>query len=210
MATLIFDFDGTLTDFRDHWGLIQQIINTVLARHGIASIPPEEFKHMRDHSLWHIVRQAGIPFYKLPVVLRQVQQDLREQLPLPHLYPGIQDVLKQLHNSGVQIGIVTSNVQTVVDRFLAQNDLTDNMAFSHASSNVFGKHRELRKILRQYSLNPQDVWYIGDEIRDIKAARKAGIKIASVVWGLNTQQALARYQPDRILHKPEELLTLIA
>lgn len=209
MQTLIFDFDGTLTDFSDHWEHIEQITNAALESNNIPPIPTDEFGNMRDLSLWQMVQQAHIPAHKLPLLFIQLQKDLREKLPFPQPYPGIIETLKDITGKGVPIGIVTSNVQDVVDQFLTQNNLTELITFSHAHPGLFGKHRALKKVFREHSLDPADIWYIGDEIRDIKAARKAGIRIASVTWGLNTEQALTRHQPDAIFHHPSDLLNLV-
>jgi phosphoglycolate phosphatase len=49
---------------------------------------------------------------------------------------------------------------------------------------------------------------IGDEVRDIAAARKAGIAIAAVTWGYNSRAALERAHPDYLVTRPAELLQL--
>ena len=36
----------------------------------------------------------------------------------------------------------------------------------------------------------EDVVYVGDETRDIVAARKLGIRVAAVTWGYNSSEAL--------------------
>lgn len=51
--------------------------------------------------------------------------------------------------------------------------------------------------------------YVGDEVRDIEACQKVGIKIAAVTWGLNTKEALERYHPDSLIDKPQQLLDLV-
>ena len=46
---------------------------------------------------------------------------------------------------------------------------------------------------------------MGDEIRDIEAARKAGVRVASVGWGYNHVDALRERQPDELLLTVAEL-----
>jgi len=50
--------------------------------------------------------------------------------------------------------------------------------------------------------------YVGDEIRDIRAARKVGIAVAAVTWGFNSQEALAAENPDFLVDSPEKFLAL--
>jgi len=58
-------------------------------------------------------------------------------------------------------------------------------------------------------LYTEDVIYIGDEVRDIEAARAAGIKIASVTWGYNLESILTENKPDYIVTQPRDLLNLM-
>jgi phosphoglycolate phosphatase-like HAD superfamily hydrolase len=71
---------------------------------------------------------------------------------------------------------------------------------------LFGKGRVIQRLLRRHHLNPEDVIYVGDETKDIEAARKIGIKVISVSWGYNSSQALAAEHPDFLIYRPEELL----
>ena len=64
--------------------------------------------------------------------------------------------------------------------------------------------------MKKYGFKKDQVLYVGDEIRDIVAAKRLGIKIAAVAWGYNSLKALKEQEPDYLIHKPEELLTLCA
>jgi phosphoglycolate phosphatase-like HAD superfamily hydrolase len=44
-----------------------------------------------------------------------------------------------------------------------------------------------------------------DEVRDIKAARKGGIKIISLDQGANSKKALSALNPDYLIDIPQEL-----
>ena len=50
--------------------------------------------------------------------------------------------------------------------------------------------------------------YVGDETRDVEAARKAGVQIIAVGWGLNSRASLLLQNPDFIVDSPEELTQL--
>jgi phosphoglycolate phosphatase-like HAD superfamily hydrolase len=63
--------------------------------------------------------------------------------------------------------------------------------------------------LRKESLNPEEVVYVGDETRDIEAAKKSQIKVIAVTWGFNSKQVLAAQNPDFLIDRPEELIKVI-
>ena len=53
------------------------------------------------------------------------------------------------------------------------------------------------------------VFYVCDEVRDIEAARKSGIKSIAVTWGYNTKGALIKENPDFLVNSPDELRNII-
>jgi phosphoglycolate phosphatase len=53
------------------------------------------------------------------------------------------------------------------------------------------------------------VIYVGDEIRDIIAAHKCGIRIISVSWGFHTVDLLASKNPDYLVDNPRQIVQLM-
>jgi phosphoglycolate phosphatase len=51
---------------------------------------------------------------------------------------------------------------------------------------------------------------IGDEIRDIEAARAAGIACGAVSWGYAAPEALRAHKPDVVFEKMEEIAAMFA
>lgn len=70
---------------------------------------------------------------------------------------------------------------------------------------MFGKSAPLLKLKTKI----KDLVYIGDEVRDIEAAKKAGILSVGVSWGFQTEVAMKKASPDHLFNKPQELMTLI-
>jgi HAD superfamily hydrolase (TIGR01509 family) len=129
-------------------------------------------------------------------------------MPEIQLFPGIKEVLLELKKRGFQLGIITSNSRENVLASLAKNGLQDTFTFIYSGS-TFGKHKVINKWLRIENINPQEVVYVGDEIRDIDAAKKTGIKVIAVAWGFNSQEALAAQNPNFLIERPQELIEII-
>ncbi len=72
-----------------------------------------------------------------------------------------------------------------------------------------GKARRLRGTARALKVKPAEAVYVGDEVRDIEAARSAGMRVIAVTWGFNDEKLLASYTPDAIARKPSELPVLL-
>ena len=91
---------------------------------------------------------------------------------------------------------------------LTKNGLPDTFTFIYSGS-TFGKHKVINKWLRIENINPEKVVYVGDEVRDIDAAKKTGIKVIAVGWGFNSQEALAAQNPDFLIERPQELIEIM-
>ena len=63
----------------------------------------------------------------------------------------------------------------------------------------------INKILKQKKIEKKDVFYVCDEVRDIAAAKKSGIKSIAVVWGYNSEEALQKEEPEFMIKTPQEL-----
>ena len=66
----------------------------------------------------------------------------------------------------------------------------------------------LQKIMKKHSLAPEELLYVGDELRDLRAARRANVAAVAVTWGLNSRTSLAQANPAYLLDHPGELLQL--
>ena len=76
-------------------------------------------------------------------------------------------------------------------------------------SGIFLKHIAINKIVKKYKLKKREVVVVGDEVRDIEAARKSRIKIISVSWGYNNRRIILKNKPDYFIEKPKDILKII-
>ena len=82
-------------------------------------------------------------------------------------------------------------------------------SFICSEAPILEKDRAIKELLSQQALAPDEMIYIGDEMRDVDACRKVGMKIIAVCWGFNSKAALERKSPDYLVESPEELLKLL-
>ncbi|NIP95581.1 MAG: HAD hydrolase-like protein, partial [Akkermansiaceae bacterium] len=116
--------------------------------------------------------------------------------------------LPRLRENADCFGILTSNDTANVETFLRSHGLRDLFTFVSATQKLSGKSKYLRAIARTFSLQPPQMLYIGDELRDIRAARKANIAAAAVTWGLNSEESLAAENPRFLVRSPAQLLEI--
>ncbi len=203
---IIFDFDGTLADTID---ILLKITNSLSAEFGFKSATKEEVAQLSNLNSWQILRYSGISLFKFPMLIRKLRSELRSEISHIQLFPGIKEVLLELKKRDFQLGIITSNSRENVLASLENNSLQDIFTFIYSGS-TFGKHKVINKWLKKEQVNPQEVFYVGDEIRDIDAARKTGIKMIAVGWGFNSQEVLALHNPDFLIERPQQLIEIMS
>lgn len=201
-SLLVFDFDGTIADTLDSH---LRILNHLSTEFRFRRITPHEVESLRDKSYQEILRCLQIPLIKVPLLVARVRRELRKEISVIEPVQGIREVLLSLKSWDYTLGILTSNSTENVKHFLKNHQL-EVFDFVSAYSHLWGKKKRLHTLIKKNGVPLHDVFYIGDETRDIEAAKKAGIRSIAVTWGYNSQKALAAYGPEYLIHHPNQLL----
>lgn len=202
----LFDFDGTLADSED-WFV--EAMNASAERFGYRTVSKEELETLRGLGNREIVRRMGVPAWRMPAIARHFRSEAARNLHRIHPFPGAVDMLRALHEDGVRLAIVSSNSEANIRAVLGPEAASLISDFACESS-LFGKAAKLRRVVRASEIPAQDAIAIGDETRDIEAARKAGVAAGAVTWGYATRAALEGSAPDFIFEDFAELVRAVA
>ena len=200
-ALAIFDFDGTLADSGD-WFL--SIADELADRFKFRRVAPGEVESLRGRTTRDVIRHLGIPRWKLPAMGRYVHAKLATQIDRIALFDGVKDVIHALAAAGVRIAVVTSNSEHNARAVLGS--LAEHIEMFECGASLFGKAPRYRKVLRRMRIAREATLSIGDETRDIAAARKVGIAAGAVLWGYANRDVLLRCEPDMVFERPCEVL----
>lgn len=203
---VIFDFDGTLAD---SFGWFMANLNTVAARFGLRTVTPEEAEMLRGRHNREIIAHLGVPTWKLPLIARHMRQLASRDIGAIRPYPGVEAMLKTLGGAGAQLAIVTSNTRENVEAVLGP-DLAGRIAHFECGASLFGKAAKFERVLSRMRATRHEAIALGDEVRDIEAARKAGIACAAVSWGYATRDILAAHQPDLMIDAVADIPAALA
>ncbi len=203
--SLVFDFDGTIADTL---GETRKIYNQLAPEYGIREVDAHEISELRHLSLKEILGKLQIPKHRLPSIISRGTGMMRKNIDRLELIAGMKETLTELRNQTENFGILTSNTTANVDIFLQNHGIRELFDFISSTSKLTGKSRHLRAIRRTFSLEHSEMIYIGDELRDIKAAQKAGIPHAAVSWGFNSRESLAEAKPTYLFDHPKELFQI--
>lgn len=204
MANVIFDFDGTLAD-------TLHIAIDVFRR-----ISPEDdieddkkIEELRGMSAFEAIKHLGISWWRVPRLLIVGRKEMTAHIGEANTFPGMVEVIHKLKAAKHRLFILSSNSTRNIAIFLKNHRLESYFDHYWGDQGIFTKSSALKKVMRKEKLDAKDCYYIGDEVRDIEAARKAGIRPISVTWGYNNRKALETAKPDILIDQPADLLDVI-
>ena len=196
----LFDFDGTLADSRD-WFL--GVFDQVADRFGYRRLAPGDRERLRGLDARAILRDLEIPLWKLPLIERHMRGLVTRDIHKIGVFSGVPAMLSDLAASGIRIAIVTSNTEANVRRVLGP--AAGSIARFNCGAGLFGKAAKLRAVLRAMRTDPRDAVVIGDEARDIEAARSVGAASAAVAWGYADPTFLRSLSPTLFFERIEDI-----
>ena len=202
MKTLIFDFDGTIADS------FELVVEIAYELTGLPRQSDTEVARLRQLPLLKAAREMHIPLRMAPKLLVKGRQKMLERIHEVHPFPGIPEVLKELHDNGYHLLVISSNSEHNVRSFLRTNNLEPYFDGVYGNASVFNKALSLKRVMKRNKLEAVDCFYIGDEVRDVVAASKVGMEPVAVSWGYQAKEALAKHQPYALLKEPTDLLQI--
>jgi phosphoglycolate phosphatase len=196
-SLVIFDLDGTLVDSFP-WFL--RNINGVADRFGFRRVTADDISPLRRAGLREIFERLDVPRRKLPAIVRYMRRLKTEQAADIALFPGVDALLCALADAGVRLALVSSDNEVNARLQLGAANAALFSAFDCGAS-LFGKAAKFRRVVRRAATRPAGAIAIGDEVRDIEAARTAGIACAAVSWGYSAPEALHAHKPDIVFER---------
>jgi len=191
---VIFDFDGTLGDTM---GWFLDASDAMAGRFGYLPIDRGDLDRLRKLSARELMKLQRVSVLKLPMLAAHFQKMMRNDAGSIRMFEGVPEMLKAVHATGAKIAIVRSNSEENI-RIVLGPELCGLISRFSCGASVFGKASKFRKVMAVMSVKPAETISIGDETRDIDAAREIGMTTGAVAWGYTNAEALRLYGPDHM------------
>lgn len=191
-SLLIFDLDGTLAD---SFPWFVSSLNDVADAFRLRRVPEDEIEPLRHSDAREIIHRLGVPAWKLPMIARHMRKLKTGKLNEIGLFPGVDTMLRTLKDGGTKLALVSSDHEANA-RVLLGDENAALFSDYDCSAGLFGKVKKFRRVMRRAGVAPNRVLAIGDEARDLEAARAAGIHFAAVTWGYTAPEKLRALGPD--------------
>jgi len=203
---VIFDFDGTLAD---SFPWFAAVLNEMAARWRFRPVAAGEEERLRGMSAREIMAHLRVSGWKMPLVAADLRRRMRAEIHCIRRFGGVDRMLAQLHGAGIVLGLASSNSADNVRRVLGAGNLR-LIRYLETGAAIHGKAARLRRVLRRSGVPGTQAVYIGDEIRDIEAARAAGIAAGCVGWGYNRLDPLRAAGPDLVFDRIDDIAPRLA
>jgi phosphoglycolate phosphatase len=199
-SLVIFDLDGTLVDSFP-WFL--RNVNDVADRFGFRRVADGDVEALRHASTREILARLEVPLWKLPMIARHMRRLKTEQAASIALFGGAETMLRSLAAAGLRLALVSSDSEA--NARVKLGGAAALFSDYDCSASIFGKPAKFRRILERTAIDPARVIAIGDETRDIEAARATGIACAAVTWGYAAPNALKALEPDLVFERMDDI-----
>jgi phosphoglycolate phosphatase len=203
-SLVIFDLDGTLAD---SFAWFRRNLNIVAKRYRFRAVAEEDVEMLRHASTQEILDYLEVRWWKIPLIARHMRQLKTAHAVSIPLFPGVAPMLRTLAAHGVRLALVSSDTEANAREKLGPSAAL--FAEFDCSASIFGKAQKFRRVVRRAGVSPNEVIAIGDETRDIEAARIAGIACGAVSWGYAAPKALRDRAPDHMFERIEDIAATV-
>jgi len=198
---VIFDFDGTLADSLP-W--FRASFDDMVARFNLSPVPAEEMEGLRGMSAREIMARLNVSMWQLPAIVSDMRKRKLAAANEISLFKEVPAMLADLQGHGIKTAIVSSDSEASVRQVLGP--ATRLITRFDCGAAMFGKHWKFRRVARKLGVKPSETICIGDEIRDIEAAKAAEMNSGAVAWGYALPSALQAAGPTHLFNSIEEMM----
>jgi phosphoglycolate phosphatase len=196
----IFDFDGTLAD---SFPWVLGAMNDVADRFRFRRVREGELEELRYCDAREVMRRLGVPRWKLPMIARYVRTRMAADVDQIHLFPGAGAMIQELAGAGVTLAVVSANGEATIRKVLGEH--ARHISAMSGGVSLFGKRGKLLRMSRLTGIEPRASMVIGDELRDLQAAKKARMAFGAVSWGLTRPEALEAGGPEAVFGRMADI-----
>ncbi|MEM0553787.1 MULTISPECIES: HAD-IA family hydrolase [Aeromonas] len=127
------------------------------------------------------------------------------------LFAGAGELLHDWRSRGLQLAVATGKSRRGLDRVLDETGLRPLFVTSRGVDEARSKPDPLmlEQILAELGLSPRQAVMIGDSVHDMAMAEAIAMPRIGVTWGVDSSEALSRYEPVAVVDSMTALRTLL-
>lgn len=215
VRAVLFDLDGTLVDSApDLVGCVQDVMRA----RGAQPLPFESLRPVVSRGMRGLLTAAYGPDFiggdEYPDVLARCLKLYSGRLAVQSQpFPGMREVLHGLARRGIPWGVVTNKPDYLTRPLLEALGLADDCAVAVGGDTTAHSKPHPEPMLfaaARLGVKPRHCIMLGDDPRDMQAARNAGMTGLAAAWGyFPPEEDLSAWGAAAILQSPPDLLAWI-
>jgi len=213
-ALVLFDFDGTLADTAPD---LAAAANKQRTRRGLEPLPVDVLRPFASAGARGLLRCAldmatDHPEYETSRI--QFLKDYEAAMTVDtKLFDGVPELLAQIKSAGMRWGIVTNKVTYLASPIVQALGLSEECAALVCGDTTAHAKPHPLPLLHAAQIagfGTDRCMYVGDDIRDIQAARAAGMPSIAAAYGYcGPDHPVETWQADHCAYSPQEMWPMI-
>ncbi len=210
---VLFDLDGTFADTAPDLAAAVNRLRVEQGRQPLAMEKLRPFASAGARGLVHAGFGIKPEDAEYPALREAFLEYYAERTCVEtRLFPGIRELLNQLKSRNIAWGLVTNKATRFTEKIIAALALQpDCVACGDTTPHLKPHPASLLHAARQLNLAREDCFYLGDDLRDMKAARAAGMRPVAVGWGYHYPESGGpdTWDAEAVIAHPRDLLPFL-
>ncbi len=212
-SAVLFDFDGTLADTAAD---LCAALNRLRVRRSLEPLPVETARPYASMGARGLLR-IGFGLQPQDAEYAALREEFlrcyEEKVCVDTcLFPGMRELLDELESRAIRWGIVTNKSTRLTDLIVRALSLAPDCVVCGDSTPHLKPHpAPLLLAAKTLDVPLQRCFYLGDDLRDIQAARAAGMRPVAVEWGYVSPDngGPPTWNADALIAHPREVMPLL-
>jgi phosphoglycolate phosphatase len=208
---VIFDLDGTLLDTIDD---LKEAVNHAMRLRGFPTFTRDEVMAMVGHGAHNLMRKALPVGHKDDDMVDAAYNDFRAYY-ITHIdvhtkpFPGIHDLLTQLHQEGVMLAVASNKFQEGTEHLI--KEFFPEIPFvavlgGRPNFQLKPDPEIVNEVLSKAGVEKEDAVMVGDSDTDMETAANGGIMGIAVNWGYRDMSSIENLKVANSVKELKQIL----
>lgn len=207
---VLFDLDGVLYDSNS---VMEQVYGVVIkqVKGHLTERDSLVIREKINNAPTYVLKSVGIRDPKAKETYNKLY--LNKIKSGVTFFPGIAELFVALKDLGFNLGIVTSQPFSRYKAIIEHASFKDLIDIAVTWNDIPRDKQKpdpagITKALNVLEVKSSNAAYVGDDPKDIEAAKRAGVISVAAMWGVKNHELLLKCNPKYVAYEPKDVLKI--